>query len=54
MSVADKKGYLSRWKLLKRKGHAPRQSGLSVSDSIDRMRAAQQREVSRAAFKGRK
>jgi len=47
MSVGDRKGYLKRWKLLKRRGHTPSKTGLSISQLVDRGKAARQAEAGR-------
>jgi len=39
MSAADRKGYLRRWKMMKREGHTPKKTSLSASQSIERQKA---------------
>lgn len=46
MSVGDRKGYLRRYNLLKKAGHAPKKSGGTVADSIARGKVARDRLAS--------
>ena len=45
MSVADRKGYLRRWVLLKRKGHTPKKTSFTVAESIDRGKTVARRHA---------
>lgn len=49
MSVSDRKGYMRRWKILKRKGHTPSKSGLSVIQMIERGKVARKAEQGRSS-----
>jgi len=49
MSVADRKGYLRRWKLLQRKGHTPKKTSLSLMESIEQGKAERKAQARRAA-----
>lgn len=51
MSVGDVKGFRRRFKVLENKGHAPKRSHISVSESIARARLAAAREGIKGAKK---
>ncbi len=51
MSVGDRRGYLKRLKILRRRGHTPNKTGLSISQLIDRGKAARQAEAGRGSSK---